>query len=145
MPRKPRAIGTEAETATERFLRDNGFPGAERRVLRGRLDQGDIRVTAEIIAQVKAGEMAYHATDADIAAWLAETETQRLNAGADLAVLVVRRFRRPPFRWHAWMTMSALHTLAYGYPCRPGVTDSPVMVLLGVWCQLARRDWGDPA
>jgi hypothetical protein len=84
-------IGTAAETAVVRYLRVNGFAQAERRALAGVLDQGDITGTPGIAWEVKAGEKARHAGDAQITSWMTETEVERVNARADVGVLVVRR------------------------------------------------------
>ena len=53
MTNPPRKRGTAAETAVTRWLRDHGFPHADRQPLRGGRDQGDIDITAGLIAEVK--------------------------------------------------------------------------------------------
>jgi len=88
---RPKDIGTQAESAVVKYLRENGFGGAERRALRGTLDCGDITGCGPVVIEVKAGAAAMDASDGLINAWLAETETERKNAKADLGVLVVRR------------------------------------------------------
>ena len=42
---KAKAKGTAAETALVKYLRDHGFPGAERRAMTGEFDQGDVTGT----------------------------------------------------------------------------------------------------
>jgi len=54
---RPRDIGTAAETAVVRVLREY-FPEADRSPLRGHHDQGDIRGTGDFIWEVKAGNTA---------------------------------------------------------------------------------------
>lgn len=82
-------IGTRAETAVVRFLRTAGWPYAERRALAGAQDLGDITGTPGIVWEVKTRKKPV--SDADVAGWLDETETERLNAAAEYGVLVVRR------------------------------------------------------
>jgi hypothetical protein len=89
--RRPRDIGTEAETAVVRYLVKNGFPHAERRSLKGSFDQGDITGTPGICWEVKGGEKAKRASDGQILLWLDETETERVNSRENVGVLVVQR------------------------------------------------------
>lgn len=83
MSARPRDIGTAAETAVVRCLRTAGFPHAERRALRGVLDAGDVTGTPGVAWEVKGGAAARTASDGQLVAWLAETERERLTAGAD--------------------------------------------------------------
>ena len=91
MVNKPKAIGTAAESAVVKVMQRAGFPHAERRALRGGLDAGDITGIPGVVVEVKGGAAAKTASDAQVEDWLAETETERINAKADLAVLVVQR------------------------------------------------------
>src|SRR6476469_3650305 len=90
-----RRRGAEAERKVAVWLRENGFPGAERAVRtaytaggRTAVDPGDITGLPAIVVQVK--DDASNAVEA----WLAETEQQRLGAPgtvpAHLGLLVVR-------------------------------------------------------
>lgn len=142
--RSPRAIGTAAETAVVRYLREHGFPGADRQPLRGILDTGDIDVTAGIIAEVKAGAMAATASVRLIRQWQAHHERKRRDSGADIGILVVRQRQRPPAQWHVWTTAHQLDILRGGHSCPDDLDGSvPVMLLLGDWADEARRLWGD--
>lgn len=91
MVNRPKAIGTAGETAVVRYLNSNGFGGAERLALHGTLDEGDATVCPGVGAEVKAGKAAENASDAQIAAWLTETETERVNRRADVMLLVLKR------------------------------------------------------
>jgi hypothetical protein len=82
---KSRSKGTSFETLIARFMRDNGFPYAERRALHGSLDKGDINCGAPLVIECKAAKR--H----ELSGWLQETEAERVNAGADFGVLVVKR------------------------------------------------------
>jgi len=88
---RPKDIGTAAESAVVKYLRENGFGNAERRALRGGNDCGDITGCGPIVIEVKAGKAAEGASDGLVQAWLAEAETERRNARADVAVLVMKR------------------------------------------------------
>ena len=102
-PRRPKDIGTAAESAVVKYLQANGFNQAERRALRGQFDVGDITGTPGLIWEIKGGDAARNASDAQIESWLFETETERLNAAADIGVLVVVRPRKNVRDWWAAM------------------------------------------
>jgi hypothetical protein len=102
-----RRIGTSAETAVVKYLRVNGFPQAERRALHGALDQGDVTGTPGIVWEVKGGDAARYLTEGSIAMWLAQTEAERVNAGAAVGVLVVQRVGYGPLRAGMWLTYIA--------------------------------------
>lgn len=91
MTNRPKQIGTRGETAVTNALRANGYPGAERRALAGALDLGDINVCPGVIAEVKWGKHAKTASMKQIDDWLDETERERRNDRADLALLVIQR------------------------------------------------------
>lgn len=82
---KQKQKGTSFETLIVEFLRNNGWPEAERRALAGVNDKGDIAGVPRV-----AWECKNHKT-LSLSAWLIETETERVNAGADVGVLVVKR------------------------------------------------------
>lgn len=83
--------GTAAEVLTKAFLNKHGFPEAERRVLHGANDVGDILVCPGVIAEVKGGHAAEEASDGQLRKWCEETERERINSGAEHAFLVVKR------------------------------------------------------
>ena len=129
-----------------RFLRANGFPSAERRALRGSYDCGDVTGTPGICWEVKGGAAAKNASDGQVAAWLAETERERVNARADIGVLVLQR---PGIgavnagRWWAVLHSGSVMYLAgvggvagIGVPLRLHLADA---VLL-----LRARGYGEP-
>jgi hypothetical protein len=91
MTNRPKAIGTAAETAVVRYMQANGFPTAERRALRGSFDCGDVTGIPSVCVEIKGGQAAKTASDGQVAAWLDETDTERLNAHAEIGVLVMAR------------------------------------------------------
>lgn len=91
MVNKSKNVGTAAETAIVRAARTRGFPGADRLTLTGAMDRGDVGLAPGIVVEVKAGEAARRASDAQVARWLLETETERRNGGAEVALLVTAR------------------------------------------------------
>src|SRR5690606_39625587 len=91
MVNKPKQIGTAVETAIVRAARTRGFPNADRLTLTGATDRGDIGLCPGVIIEAKGGQQAKTASDALIAKWLTETETERQNAGAAIAFLVTQR------------------------------------------------------
>lgn len=88
---RPRDIGTRAETAVARAARGRGFPTADRIALHGVRDIGDVRLSPDVVVEVKGGEAARHASDLDVLRWLDQTARERDNAHAAVAFLVVQR------------------------------------------------------
>jgi hypothetical protein len=112
---RSKQVGTATETAVVRYLRDNGWPGAERRALRGHLDAGDLTGTPGLCWSVKGGDYARYPSDGQITEWLNELDRQRKHAGADHGILVTRRYRvGDPGRWWAWARTSTVATLTGG-------------------------------
>ena len=114
---KSRAKGTFAETAVVKFLRAHGFPGAERRALAGSNDLGDIFTGPGLVWEVK------NVRTYAIPAWLQETAVEKLNAGADYGVLVIKPNGvgvDHVGQWWAvlplWQATSLLRDAGYGDP-----------------------------
>ncbi|MFD2792565.1 hypothetical protein ACFS27_03290 [Promicromonospora vindobonensis] len=152
MTNKPKAIGTAAESAVVKAARRLGFPHAERVVLHGNLDQGDVRLTpgltAGVVLEVKGGNAARDASDLQILSWLDETETERRNAHADVAILVTQRRGVGPARAEQWwahmhvrqlLDLRALHV-------SPATADDAVvrMTLAAALAQLRACGYGVP-
>lgn len=133
---RPRAIGTKAESAVCAYLVATGWPQAERRTLKGALDQGDVTGCPGLVIEVKGGDAARGASDGLIADWMAETEAERVNAGADVGVLVVQRKgvgAANAGRWWAYLTSQQLAGLMYPDAPSRGYDDwpsAPVRLLL---------------
>jgi hypothetical protein len=81
---KAKAKGTAAETGLVRFLREHGFPGAERRALTGEFDQGDVTGTPCLAWEVK-NHKSYKFPE-----WIKEAKIEAKNAKADYGILVVK-------------------------------------------------------
>jgi len=80
---KAKQKGTLAETAVAEFLKQT-FPAVERRTLAGKNDKGDIAGVPGCVVEVK-NQRSYK-----IHEWMKETETERLNADAELGILVIK-------------------------------------------------------
>lgn len=102
-----------AERAVVSYLRAHGWPGAERTVRTGyrvagraSRDQGDVDGTPGVCVQVKTTTAN---AEPMVRKWLAETEDQRLAAGADVGLLVVKRIgATDPGRWWTHLRLDAL-------------------------------------
>lgn len=131
---RPKDIGTIAESAVVRYLKDHGWPHAERRALTGALDCGDITGTPGICWEVKGGKTAEQASDGLIRDWLDETETERGHAGADIGILVTKRAGFGPARaasWWAHLDLMTLYALAGARaPLPSSVSSQPVRLHL---------------
>jgi len=80
----PKAKGTMAETAVVKWLQAEGWSHAERRIMHGGKDKGDILIGRDFVLEVK-----NHKSYA-WAEWMKETETERFNAAATFGVLIVK-------------------------------------------------------
>jgi len=147
MTTRSKDIGTRAETAVVRAARTRGFPGADRLTLTGAHDRGDVGLCPGVIVEVKGGEAARAASDAQIERWLGETNIEAMHAGADVAFLVVQRRgvgAANAHRWWAWWRLGWLDALrADEIP--DDIDPIPVRMLLGDALQLLREaGWGEP-
>jgi hypothetical protein len=151
MVNKSGDIGTRTETAIVKYVRKNGFDGADemtraqRLRLSGSHDQGDIGLCPGVMLSSKGGHMAENASDAKIATWLEEMEAQRVTRGADVAALITKRRGKGAAnagQWFAWMPGWTFCVLAY-----MGMDDDAlfhsalpaVRITLAELCTLLRR------
>lgn len=142
MSARPKDIGTAAETAVVRALRQLGFPHAERRALAGAFDLGDIVGTPGIVWEVKGGNAAKTASDGQVFQWVEETERERRNAGADIGILVMQRSGIGAGNAHRWLAVTRLHHLV---PRGTRVVQIPVRTTLDQIClQLRYLGYGTP-
>jgi len=81
---KSKQKGTSAETAVVKYLNANGFPTAERRILKGSLDEGDITGIPDLVIEVK-NQRVYK-----IPEWLRELEEEITNAGATFGFVIAK-------------------------------------------------------
>ena len=146
MKRSPRAIGTAGESAARMFLVDDGWPDCERTALHGNRDQGDLIVcrSPRIIAECKAGAAAENASAAVIDEWLRQTDDEACHAGADLAVLIVRRYRRHVSAWDVWMRAADWALLLTGDTILHRDAPWPLRASLADWSAMAKA-WADVA
>ena len=108
--------GSSAERAIVDLLRANGWPHAERRLAGSTKDRGDNAGIPGVVIEVK------NCARTDLAAWLAEAETERANDNADLAVVWhKRRGKANPANWFVTVDGATLLRLltAAGYGGRP--------------------------
>ena len=115
MTASSRAKGTAAETAVVRWLREHGWPWAERRAQGGAHDRGDVAGCPGVVIEVKSCERM------ELASWVDETERERRRDGADIGMLVVRRRGTgDPARWYAVLPLGVaarlLSSSGYGDP-----------------------------
>lgn len=101
------AKGTRAETALVGWLQAQGRQHVERRALQGARDRGDIAGIPGVVWEVKAGSRL------EIPRWLGETESERINDGADVGLLVVKPRGVGEARVSDWWVIQRLQQ-AYG-------------------------------
>ena len=93
-PATAKAKGRDTENRAVEWLRENGWPYAERRRLTGQDDQGDIAGMPGICVEVKS------AAAWTPMRWLAELEVEVANAGAEVGFVLARPKGRPnPDDW----------------------------------------------
>ncbi len=144
--RRPKDIGTAAETAVVNYLRENGWPSAERRALHGNTDLGDVTGTPGLVWEVKGGDAAKTASDRQILDWLDETEAERANDRAAFGLLITARYRKSTGDWWAHLFADMLARLAGSQDSEVSETSMgiPVRLLLRDACRMLRESgWGD--
>jgi len=110
-----RRKGTAWESAVVEYLRENGFPQAERRALSGARDRGDIAGVPGVQIECKAEK------SITLATYMDEVKVQTANAGAQLGVAVVKRRNRSPGDSYVVMPLHAFADLladAGAFPVR---------------------------
>jgi hypothetical protein len=125
MVNRSKQKGTSTETLVVNYFRANGWPYAERRALSGNLDKGDIAGMPGLCVEVKYGNETLK-----IGPWLTETGIERLNAGADHGVLVVKPFgmgEKNVGRFYAVMVAHDFEVLA----AKAANVDMPMFVVNG--------------
>ncbi|WP_103339896.1 hypothetical protein [Amycolatopsis sp. CA-126428] len=109
--------GKTAEQAVARWLREHGWPDAQRTVRTGwrvgdrqSRDRGDIDGTPRIAWQVKTSSSDF--TDNQVGKVLAAAADQAVASGADYGIAVERRAgKSDPGHWLAWLTAGDLHAI----------------------------------
>ena len=82
---KNQRAGASWEQTVVDYLVANGFPFAERRVMGGTNDRGDIAGIPGVMLECK------NEKRMDLAGYMGEVKTQTENAGAEIGVAVVKR------------------------------------------------------
>lgn len=147
-----RRNGAETERRVARWLRDHGWPNADRAVATGwragerhRDDTGDITGTPAIVWQIK---HTTHLTDTQLTRAMRDTEDQALAAGADHGILVQRRAGTTnPAEWFTWWTAADLIAAVIpdtARPLRADLTTMPLrMTLTDIATILRTAGYGD--
>lgn len=145
---RPKDIGTAAETAVARAFQRSGFPHCERRALRGHYDCGDLTGIPGVVVEIKGGKAAKQASDQLIESWLDETEIERVNANADLGLLVVQRAgvgAPNAHRWWAYTRTGWGLIDTTGYQRAPYIVGITVRLYLGDALRILRDlGYGEP-
>ena len=89
MANRAKQKGTSFETLIRQFLNDNGFPNAQRTVLKGGGDTGDINGIRNDSRQVAV--QCKNQKSFSLSSWLNDTVEQAANLGGALPALVVKR------------------------------------------------------
>jgi len=82
---KQKQKGTRAESTVVEFLKQNGFPYAERRALTGAADKGDITGIGPVVIEVKDHQKI------TLAQFVSELKEEVNNAKAQTGVAVIKR------------------------------------------------------
>jgi hypothetical protein len=84
--------GTKFATGIVRYLHSRGLTTARREVQHGNKDQGDVHVeVAGRLVVIEAKWRPRLPSPKQVAAWMVETDTEAVQAGADLSALVYNR------------------------------------------------------
>ena len=145
MTNRSKAKGTAAESAVARVMRANGWPCAERSALHGAKDRGDLTGIGLVCVEVKGGHAAEQASDGQVLAWMAELDTECVNKGADVGVLVMKRKGVGHGNAERWWAVMWLHDTSVD-PRGGQVRGIPVRMTLADACRvLAALGYGGAA
>ena len=137
-------IGTRAEAAVARVMRENGWPDAERSALHGAKDRGDLTGIGAVCVEVKGGHAAEQASDGQVLAWMAELDAECVHKGADVGVLVMKRKgvgHGNAERWWAVMWLADLEPADKGHMTMDDIyalSRIPVRMTLADACRVLR-------
>lgn len=85
MVNRSKAKGTSWEVAVRDYLRSNGWPNTERLPTEGSKDRGDLVGIPGVVHELKSCRRL------ELGSWIAEAETERVNAGAKVGVVWHKR------------------------------------------------------
>lgn len=143
MTNRPKQIGTATESAVVALLKARGFHTADRIILHGANDHGDVDLvpgTKKWMLEVKGGKAAESASIAQISEWLAETRREKDNGGYENAALVVKRKgfgKDRAYNWYVYMELHDFTRLFHKKTVHPLVTF-PISMQLGPFITLVR-------
>jgi Holliday junction resolvase len=96
---KSKARGTAWETRLVNYLKEHGFPLAERRALSGSNDRGDVSGIVGVVIEAK------NQQTLGLAEWIDETVVEKQNAGASIGVCVFPRRNKTTGRAYVLMEL----------------------------------------
>jgi hypothetical protein len=102
MVNRPKILGTSWESAVVAYLLEHGFPQAERRVLAGGVDKGDLINAGPYVWECK------NTATIDLAGGIDETLRETDNAKARFGFLVIKRRRKSTADGYVVMTLKQL-------------------------------------
>ena len=147
MPKtKPKALGTEWETAVVRYTKAQlGDERIERRALHGAKDMGDIHgLFAHGYEGIIECKRDRDMGAAALAEYQRQTIDERENADADFALLVVKNFNHSVGEAFCWVTLRDLARIALPLMVNDGWLDRAdetwVCLPLSTACALMRGD-----
>ena len=123
---KPKALGTEWETAVVRYTKAQlGDERIERRALHGARDMGDIHgLFAHGYSGIIECKRDRDMGASDLAEYQRQTLDERENAGADFALLVVKNFNHSVGEAFCWVTLRDLARIALPLCVNDGWLDA---------------------
>lgn len=114
--------GTDAETAVVAYLREHGFPHAERRASRSVLDGGDVSGVVGVMIEVKAEK------SLKLSEWMHEVLVQVANSAAVVGLCWhKRRMKGSPGDWYVTVDGATmvwlLRAAGFGQPLEEAYAD----------------------
>ena len=136
---RPKAKGTWGETHAVKWFRENGFPGADRKALKGNKDCGDLDLCPGVVAEVKNVKLATGVpAKGQLTEWMRQAEVERQNAGAAYCILIVKRpGTQDVGQWFAYLPLNQIQDLVCGHQLDD--PRSPVMMSVSDMAWLFRE------
>lgn len=86
-----KSLGTSHETAIKKWLRDNGWPYADRRTLAGASDEGDLRLSERVPFTIEAKTAKATTDKASLGAFMKELVAEVENSESEAGAVILKK------------------------------------------------------
>lgn len=91
MANQMKSLGTSHETAIKNWLRENGWPYADRRTLAGASDEGDLRLSERVPFTIEAKTAKSTTDKASLGAFMKELVAEVENSNSESGAVILKK------------------------------------------------------